>query len=430
MKVYVKTFGCTLNKFDSLSMKRILLSSGYHLVEDPDESDVLIINTCGVKKQTEDRIISYLKQLNIRYGRRKKIVVAGCLPIINLDRLIKETRSDAIVGVSPGYKILDILSKLNTNRPIIDVWSGGQSPLIPPTYSAGVIEPIGISFGCLDNCAFCATKFARSKLNSIPIDKIVDHIEKCLKLGVKEFYLTSPDSGAYGFDLKPRRNIIDLLREIEKIDGIFKVRLGMINPRWVFKWLDDFIEVFKNSKHLYHFLHIPVQSGSDKVLRIMRRGHGVEEYVESVKRIRAEVGNRFTIITDVLIGHPGEEDQDFEYTIEIIKETMPDYINISKFFPRPNTEAKMMKKVPTNIIKARSRRMTELSFKIMKMRNELWRGWMGEVLIDEYGKGGTMVGRNYAFKPIVFNDRLKLGDIIKAKIIDVNPVWLQGKRLS
>lgn len=424
--IYIKTFGCTLNKYDTLIMKRILKREKFNLTDDVANADIIIVNTCGVKKQTEDRVISYLKRL--RKSFRRKIIVGGCLPIINLNRLLKETDVDAIIGVSPCYKVVDVIERLKSaTYMIIDISKDSFSPLVPPTYNeVTVVEPIGISFGCLDNCAFCATKFARSKLHSQPIEKIVKYIKLRIKDGIKEFHLTSPDSGAYGFDFKPRKNILNLLRSIESIDGRFTVRLGMINPRWVYKWLEDIIDIFKNATHLFYFLHIPVQSGSPKVLKIMRRNHGVEEYVESVKRIRKEVDRRFTIMTDILVGHPGEEDPDFNETINIINETQPDYINISKFFPRPNTSSKMMKKIPTDTIKERSRVITSLSYRIMLKRNKQWIGWRGWGLVDEKGKDNTMICRNYAYKPIIIKKDVNLGSFIHVKIEDASPIWLSG----
>ena len=427
MRVCFKTFGCTLNKFDTLMAERLVSGSGrYVVVDGEDEADIVVVNTCGVKKQTEDRVISYLRRL--AENGRVKVVVAGCLPSINLERLVREVRADAVIGPSPGPRIIEVLDRVAAGERVFEPWSGGSSPLVPPADGERrVTEPIGICFGCLDRCAFCATRFARSTLSSVPVEDVVRHVRECLRRGVKEFYLTSPDSGAYGFDLRPRRRIIDLLRAVDAVEGDFMVRLGMINPRWVRKWLDDFIEVFAESRHLYHFLHIPVQSGSNRVLRIMRRGHTAEDYAESVERIRGELGERFAIVTDILVGHPGEGDEDFELTVKLVEETKPDYVNISKFFPRPRTPAKAMKQIPTQVTKERSRRITEVAFRVMGERNRLWLGWSGRVLINEEGKRGTVVGRNYAFRPIVFQERIELGTFVNARVVEATPIWLRGE---
>jgi len=159
----------------------------------------------------------------------------------------------------------------------------------------------------------------------------------------------------------------------------------------------------------------------------MRRGHTAEDYAESVERIRGELGERFAIVTDILVGHPGEGDEDFELTVKLVEETKPDYVNISKFFPRPRTPAKAMKQIPTQVTKERSRRITEVAFRVMGERNRLWLGWSGRVLINEEGKRGTVVGRNYAFRPIVFQERIELGTFVNARVVEATPIWLRGE---
>lgn len=435
MYVYIKTFGCTLNKFDSNIMERILTDNNFKIVNNINNADIIIVNTCGVKKQTEDKIISYIEKLSNNLGNKKKLIITGCLPVINLELLLKKkVKVDAFIGPSPGYKILDTIRMIlnKDDKPYINIWSGGGSPLIPPKKRGDtIIEPIGISFGCLDDCAFCATKFARATLNSQPIDKIIEHIKSCLELGIKEFHLTSPDSGVYGFDLRPRVTIIDLLKKIEELEGEFFVRVGMMNPRWAKKWIEELIEIFRNAKHLFYYLHIPVQSGSDTLLKIMGRSHNVDDYLYVAKRLRKEVDSKFTIATDIIVGHPGEKEEDFEATLELIKSSKPDIVNISKFFPRPRTKAKEMMKLPTHVIKERSKILTEVTFKVMRERNNMWINWIGNVIIDEYGLKGNLMGRNYAYKPIAFvGNNLKLGIIVRVKVLKAYETWLQAEPLS
>jgi MiaB-like tRNA modifying enzyme len=428
-RVFIKTFGCPLNKFDEMVMSYYLISSGYTIVNSPGDSDVIIVNTCGVKKQTEDRIVDYVKYLNRRF-ESKPIVLSGCLPLINRDRLLSQLNFNIMTGPSIGDKILlimDILRNSSVSKKMMFYKEGGGLPKELYLREGCVTVPIGVSTGCLDKCSFCGTRNARGIIKSMPIQHVVSLIRYFVRRGVKEIYLTSTDLGAYGFDLKPRRNMIDLLRCIMDIDGDFIVRIGMANPRWIYMWLDDLIEIFNSTNKFYYFLHIPVQSGSDRLLEIMRRGHGVEEYIESVKRLRREVDNLFSISTDIIVGHPGEEDPDFQATIDIIKESMPDYVNISKFFPRPNTPAKSMKQLPTDVIKRRSVELSRIVDKVLLERNKLWLGWEGVILINEYGKNGTYMGRNYAYKIVVVEGKYRLGEKLWVSIDDVDITWLRGK---
>ncbi len=425
MRIYIKTFGCPLNKFDALVMEHYLRESGYSIVDKLDESDVVIVNTCGVKKQTEDRIIDYLKILNKRFSD-KKLVLSGCLPLINRERITREIRYDHITGPSVGSGIVEVVDSLvGVSRDI----SIGDSSLIPHDlhiFNTPITMPVGVSSGCLDKCSFCGTWFARGVVKSVPLEDLECLVKSLVRRGVKEIHLTSSDLGAYGYDLRPRRNMIELLKAIARIEGSFIVRIGMANPRWVYKWLDELIELFLSTDRFYYFLHIPVQTGSEDLLKIMNRSHGVNEYLESIYRLRSEVDERFSISTDIIVGHPGEREQDFEMTLDLLRESQPDFVNISKFFPRPNTPAKYMKRVPTEIIKQRSVELSRFVDDILLQRNRMWIGWKGPALVNETGKDSTFMARNYAYKIIVL-DNARLGEIRWVEVTDAKATWLKAR---
>lgn len=420
-KIYLKTFGCTLNTYDSNIMESYLLEAGFTLVDSIDKSDIVVLNTCGVKKQTEDKIISHLRRIRNKYPN-KKLVATGCLPLINLDRLEAECSLDGILGPSPGNEIVKALDLILSGEKYINLNTNKIEA--PKIIRNGVTAPLAVSSGCLDKCSFCGTKNARGMVKSLDIESVIKSIKKYISRGIREILLTSVDLGAYGFDLKPRKTYIDLLKSIKELPGDFVVRVGMMNPRWVYMYLDELIELFRDNGRFYHFIHIPVQSGSDKVLSIMNRGHGVDEYLESVSRLREELGKDFTIMTDIIVGHPGEDDYDFELTLELIKETKPDFVNISQFFPRPNTRSATMKKIPTKIIKERSRELSRLCDVILYERNKLWRGWIGPILVNEFGKG-RYLGRNYAYKIFAFESEADLlGKFMEVKSERVYTTWL------
>jgi MiaB-like tRNA modifying enzyme len=429
VSIYIRTFGCSLNRFDTDVIIYYLVREGFTIVKNPDEADIILVNSCGVKKQTEDRIISYLKKLNHVYGNDKKIVLAGCLPLVNYKRVTKETRVDAMIGPSPGRRIIDVMENVlkgvyyESLDKSIDLYI--PTSLIP--YNE-VTKPVGIASGCLDRCSFCGTWIARGVIKSRPMEDIVKVIRNYVQHGVKEIYLTSLDNGAYGYDLRPRKTIISLLKAIDNIEGEFIVRIGMMNPRWAYRYLDDLIDLFQRSRKFYYFLHIPVQSGSEKMLRIMNRSHGVGEYIECVRRLRREVDEKFTIMTDIIVGHPGETEEDFQATINLMKSSPPDYINISQFFPRPNTVSASMKKVPTHIVKRRSVELSRIMDDIMLRRNRLWLGWRGAILLNEYGKMGRLIGRNYAYRILAIEpNSIDLGDVVYVKVVQAYTTWLYGE---
>ncbi|RLG61245.1 threonylcarbamoyladenosine tRNA methylthiotransferase [Candidatus Geothermarchaeota archaeon] len=423
MRAYLRTFGCTFNKFDSELIKYALEKNGFKLVKSPEEADVIIVNTCGVKKQTEDRIISYLKKVE-KFGKR--LIITGCLPLINLKRLEKEIKFFAVTGPAIGEKIIDLI---NGKAPSNNLLRNDFFPsLSNRKYGEGIIHITPLCHGCLGNCSYCAVKFARGRLRSYPQDDIIRDIECAVRNGAKEIWITAQDTGSYGLDIGT--DLISLLKKVDRINGEFFVRIGMMNPSRLPYIVDDLIVLFKESNKFFYFLHLPVQSGSPRVLRLMRRNYDPGQLLEYVKRIRKEVDEKFNIMTDVIVGHPGETERDFLQTIELIKELRPDVVNISKFFPRPYTEASKMPQLPSQVIKRRSVELTKLCNQISKKRNEKWIKWTGKVLIDEKGKNGTLIARNYAYKPVIIKKKLKLGTIVSVEIEEAHPYWLKAHLLN
>jgi len=290
-----------------------------------------------------------------------------------------------------------------------------------------VIEIVLISEGCLGNCAYCCVRFARGRLHSFPPDDIVKKVRRAVSEGVREIWLTSQDSGAYGMDINT--NLANLLNECIEIPGKFMIRVGMMNPNHASRILPELIESFRSEK-VFNFLHLPVQSGDNRVLMRMNRRYTVEEFKGIVKAFRREIPD-LTLSTDIICGFPGEKEEAFENTISLIKEVKPDVVNISRFFPRPRTPAEKMKHLDVKLIKSRSRRLSEIVRGISLERNRRWLGWKGEVLIDEKGKGHSWIGRNFAYKPIVVKSRDNLiGRFLRVKIVKAFSTYLEAEIIN
>ena len=195
----------------------------------------------------------------------------------------------------------------------------------------------------------------------------------------------------------------------------FKIRLGMGNPDYLPDYLDDLIEVYKDPR-MFKFLHLPVQSGSNSVLKKMKRNYNVETFIEIVKKFR-KVHPNITLSTDIICGYPDETDDEFQETIDLIKKIRPDVLNISRFWPRPGTIAAKKKQLPSHIIKQRSVALTKLFGEISTENNKKWLNWQGKILINEIGKNNSFVGRNYAYKPVIVKDNLNIGDEIEVSIV-------------
>ncbi|MEM2341685.1 MAG: tRNA (N(6)-L-threonylcarbamoyladenosine(37)-C(2))-methylthiotransferase [Candidatus Bathyarchaeia archaeon] len=422
--VYAENYGCAANKADFEIMLAHILKTGYSISDKPERADIILVNTCGVKKPAEDRIIERLRLFN---SLNKPLIVAGCLPKINLRAIMMAAPN--VSAILDPYSIDKIILALeaakNGKKGVIFFSDKPPIKLEQPKIRLNkAIEIIPISEGCLGACSFCCVRFARGTLFSYPMELIINRVKEALSNGVREIWLTSQDNGAYGLDIKT--NLANLLKYCCSINDKYFIRVGMMNPNYVIKMLPELIDSYKN-EHIFKFLHIPVQSGDNEVLKAMNRKYTAEEFKLIIESFRREIPD-ITIATDVICGFPSEGREAFEKTMKLMEYIKPDVINISKFFPRPNTPAAKMKQLDTKEIAYRSRMLTELANKISLEKNTFWLGWEGEILIDEKGPSDSWIGRNYAYKPIVIRSTKNiLGDFINVKIINAHINYLEAK---
>ncbi len=358
MKIYFKTYGCTANKADELTM-RTLLKDEFDFVKNVKNSDMIIILTCGVKGSTQNKIMHRLKIFKEEFSD-KKVLIAGCLPRIITKKLEDDFPNFSMIGAYQIDKISDIVKKILKNERIVEINFKKLKCVIPEIIKKE--QPIVIASGCLNKCAYCATKLAKGNLFSFPINKIVKNVKICVENGAEKILLTATDTGSYGKDIGT--NLVELLKEVVEIKGNFKIRVGMMNPNDAKRYLDELIEIYKNPKIL-KFLHVPIQSGSDRVLEDMNRNYSVKDFERVITKFRKEIP-KIVISTDIICGFPTETKEDFEETLNLIKKFRPEVLNISKFYPRPNTEAKKMKLLKTDEVKRRSRKISKLHKEIKK----------------------------------------------------------------
>ena len=280
-----------------------------------------------------------------------------------------------------------------------------------------------IASGCMSECTFCQTKLAKGDLTSYRLGDIVRQVQTEIKEGCKEVWLTSTDNGCYGLDIGT--DLPTLVNAVSEIPEDFISQLmdrgksagNFLNVRYPF--------VIAN---VFKFLHIPVQSGSNKVLNDMKRGHTSETFREIVKKVKERFEN-FTISTTMIAGYPGETEEDFQKTIALLDETKPDVVNLSKYSARPGTDAAELKQLDAAEIKRRSKLIYEQINKISLKSNEKWIGWKGKVLFDENTEEGIK-GRNYAYKPISVNDKVSIGQSHVVEITNATRKRLIGKIAS
>ncbi len=429
--VAIETYGCTMNQSDSDIMRYELFKLGFEIVP-VEEAEVVILNSCGVIDYTEKKIIKRAVELR-KSG--KKVVIAGCLPrissrkvraiadsAISPDNLLKI--GEAVKAALDGRKYFEIsknyVEKSNLCKCRLRIDSSGN---------ISGIAVVSIAEGCTGRCSFCATRFARGSLRSFSIDSIVREVEKAVKQGFVEIQLTSQDTGAYGLDKYGKYALPELLEKITTIDGNFKVRVGMMNPRHAYEMLDDLINAYASDK-IYKFMHVPVQSGDEKILEAMNRSHGVEEYFEVVSAFRKEFDSDDSLIsTDIIVGFPGEDIESFYKSLSLIKESKPDLVNITRYSPRKGTPAYKLKDMPDWIKKDRSRAITRLANKIKEKRNKRLVGKVLNVIITKRKDSGSL-SRYISYRPVVVNCKCRIGETLKVKVVDCTPTHLRGEILE
>jgi MiaB-like tRNA modifying enzyme len=426
--VLVESFGCSTNLADGEFLRGCLLQAGFDLVDEVADADVLVYNTCAVKTPTENRVVEEMKRAT--KWKNKKLIVTGCLPLINLERLKNEVEFDGVLSPAASSKIIQAVQKVLKGETV--VWLRNEVQTKPPCLDLPkqalnpVISVVPVAYGCLGSCSYCCVVFARGRLRSCGTDDIVKRIRSDMNSGAREVWLTGQDTACYGRDIN--LNLENLLHAVCAIEGEFFIRVGMMTPNYLLDMLDEVIDAYQNH-HVFKFLHLPVQSGDDETLKRMNRFYSVEDFRRIVDAFREAIPN-LSIVTDVICGFPNESDQAFERTLRLIKDVEPDVVNISKFFPRPRTLAKRMTpQVSAEDVKARSQRMAELVKQISSERNKAWMNWAGKILVDERGKQqGSWIGRNFAYKPVVVksDDESLFGKLVNVRVVKTFQTYLEA----
>jgi threonylcarbamoyladenosine tRNA methylthiotransferase CDKAL1 len=430
-KVWVEAYGCAASKADSEMILGQLKTYGYELARHEEESSLNIIVTCSVKDATEHKMLHRIRKLT---KEKKPAVIAGCLPKADKERIEYLFPSASLLGPHSIDRTIEIVNSAFSGKKMVILNDSPYNKInIPRIRLNPVVGIVEIASGCISECTFCQTKLAKGEIRSYPVGEILRQIQHDIKEGCKEIWLTSTDNGCYGKDLGS--NIVELLRLCCSVDSDYKIRVGMMNPMHIGSILKELLEVYEQNKKIFKFLHIPVQSGSDFVLRKMKRGHSVKTYRDAVKAFRSRIPE-ITIATDIIVGFPSETDDDFEKTLQLINDTQPDIVNSSKYSARPNTGAANLKQIKSDIIKSRTDKLHLLVKEITRRRNSMWIDWKGEVIIDEVNTN-NVVGRNYAYKSVVISPwampsssvlykKYSLGRQIKAQIYDYSDYSLKG----
>ncbi|XP_034478913.1 threonylcarbamoyladenosine tRNA methylthiotransferase [Drosophila innubila] len=428
-KVYVKTWGCAHNNSDSEYMAGQLAAYGYNL-SGKDDADLWLLNSCTVKNPSEDTFRNEI-ELGMRNG--KHVVVAGCVPqgAPKADYL----RGLSVIGVQQIDRVVEVVEetlkghsvRLLQNKKVHGRRVAGASLSLPKVRKNPLIEIISINSGCLNQCTYCKTKHARGDLASYSPAEIVDRARQSFDEGCCEIWLTSEDTGAYGRDIGS--SLPELLWQlVEVIPEHCMLRVGMTNPPYILEHLEEVAKVLQHPR-VYAFLHVPVQSGSDSVLGDMKREYCRKDFEHVVDFLRARVPG-LTIATDIICGFPTETEQDFEETMSLCQKYRFPSLFINQFFPRPGTPAAKMERIPANLVKKRTKRLTDLfySYEPYKGREEQ----IYTVLVTEVSHDKLhYVGHNKSYEQVLLPMRNNLlGTSVRVRITATSKFSMMGDILD
>ena len=424
MKVFIESYGCTFNQADGQIMAGNLQENDIELVDSIDEADVVIVNTCYVKLPTEDKMTYRIQRLQEDHPD-KKIIVGGCMVEIDPIKLDKIGPNVSWIGPHQLNKSADVVRATYCGEVLRETGFSKESKVcVPKVMDDSLIHILQICEGCLGACTFCCTRFARGPLNSYPIKDIVAEAQKAIENGACEIQLTAQDTGAFGRDTGEK--LSDLIKEVANLKGDFRVRVGMMHAKNILNDVDEIIDAMKHPK-VYDFIHLPVQSGSDKVLSDMRRGHSISQYKEIVSKFRQEIPD-ITLAVDIIVGYPTESDDDFNQTVELLREIKPNLIHLSKYQHRVGAISSSLTEIPHEIMKKRSKFLSNIKEEITEEENKELVDSIQNVLVIEKGSKGGYIAKTNSYIPVIVDDA-ELGTFVDVKITKATATYLISELL-
>lgn len=363
MTACVVTFGCQMNERDSEKLKGILKAAGYELTES-EKADVVLYNTCTVRENADTRVFGRLGYLNTIKKKNKEMIIGLCGCMGQEPHIVEKLKEsykfvDLIFGTFNVYKLAELLYvRITSGNSIIDVWEESKEfvELLPTERKYSFKSGVNIMYGCDNFCTYCIVPYVRGREKSRPVEDIVDEIKRLTETGVVEVCLLGQNVNSYGKGLDGNVTFASLLREIEKIDGLQRIRFMTPHPKDL---SDEVIEVMANSKKICRHIHLPAQSGSSNILKKMNRNYTREDYLALVDKIKTAMPD-ISITTDLIVGFPGETEEDFEDTLSLVKEVGYSSAFTFQYSKRTGTPAATFEdQVPEEVMTERFNRLLE-----------------------------------------------------------------------
>lgn len=435
-KYIIVTFGCQMNEHDSENIKGMLSNMGYEETEVMEEADIILYNTCAIRENAETRFFGNIGALKNLKKKNPDIVIATCGCMMQEPHIVKELTTkyrhvNIIFGTHNIYKFPELLYtyiSLIDKETVVDVWDidGNIVEGLPSVRRYDFKAFVNIMYGCNNYCTYCIVPYTRGRERSREPKDILDEIKLLSKNNVKEIMLLGQNVNSYGNNFTEKYTFPMLLKDINNIENIERIRFMTSHPKDI---SDELIESFASLDKLCESLHLPVQSGSSNVLKKMNRKYTSYDYMKKIEKIKNTVPD-IALTTDIIVGFPGETEEDFEQTLKLVKEVEYDSAFMFMYSTRKGTIAeKMDGHIPEEIKKERFNRLLETANEISAKKNKAYMGAVEQVLVEGFSKKNESVlsGRNRKNKLINFvGDETKIGQIVNVKINDVKSFSLNG----
>ena len=436
-KFFVRTYGCQMNEHDSEKIKGMLKSVGFSEANDINDADIVILNTCAIRENAHDKVFGFLGVLKHMKQSNPNLLIGlcGCMAqeeVVVNDILNKYKYVDFVCGTHNLDNMLSIIkNKIDTDKRQIEVLSyeGDVVEGVPVVRDSKYSAWIDIIYGCDKFCTYCIVPYTRGTQRSRKHEDIVSEVETLVKDGYKEVTLLGQNVNAYGKDLYDNYNLADLLKDVSDT-GIERIRFVTSHP-WDFT--DSMVDIIASRDNIMPYIHLPLQSGSNKILKLMNRKYTSEEYLKLYNSIREKVKDS-SVTTDIIVGFPGESEEDFEETLKIVNECKFDGAFTFAYSPRENTPAALMKDaIPENVKMDRLHRLNEVVNKYSNLRNQKLLGKTVKCLvIGESEKDKNKVcGYTENMKLVnIEGPKSLIGNIVFVKITDTKSFSLDGEYIG
>ena len=431
-KVFIKTFGCQMNEYDSNRIYDNVSNLGFVKTEDQASAECYILNTCHIRDKAKEKVYHEIGRIKKLYRDKKKpiMIVAGCVAQAENDEMLKrEPYIDIVIGPQAYHKINDLLKKYELNKKQEEtefdtISKFGYFDKISNNNNK-ISAFLTIQEGCDKFCHFCVVPYTRGPEYSRPFNKIINEAEQLIKNGAKEITLLGQNVNAYSYRENSKEfKISNLICHLNQYSELERIRYTTSHPR---DMSEDLIECYSSCKKLMPLVHLPIQSGSNKILELMNRKHKVEDYLKVYEKLK-KINKEIEFSSDFIVGYPGETKKDFEDTYNLIKKIK--FINSFSFIfsPRPGTKASKLDRVDENIAKQRLTLVQEKLFKNQIKMNKSMENDIIEVLVEnKMKKQNKFFGRNRYISPVIFDGvESHIGKIVKVKIQTSNQNTLFG----